>query len=332
MIKSTTLLVLGFLAVMNTSAQMRDFPTANFAAADSVASFDPAYPLTDLTGLTHKLTNCFASEEEKFRAIYKWICNNIEYDHSLYTENREKRTKFAKERNSLNEWNAKFTSRVVQTLTRHHRTVCSGYASLLKELCSLAGLNCVIIDGYGRTAQSNIRGTGQANHSWNAVELNGKWYLCDVTWSSGAYDTQRQVYVKNFEECYFLADPEQFIRNHYPLEREWTHTRNQPALTQFLNRPLFYVNAFHLGIGKSFPDDFDLTVTKGETVTFKFNCQKKIETAALIVNGLNHQKSLQYFPDDDLFAIEHQFNNKGKRTVHIMLNNNYTFTYTVTVQ
>jgi hypothetical protein len=53
MIKSTTLLVLGFLAVMNTSAQMRDFPTANFAAADSVASLYPAYPLTDLTGLTH---------------------------------------------------------------------------------------------------------------------------------------------------------------------------------------------------------------------------------------------------------------------------------------
>ena len=33
--------------------------------------------------------------------------------------------------------------------------------------------------------QANVGGTGVANHSWNAVQLNSNWYLCDATWSSG---------------------------------------------------------------------------------------------------------------------------------------------------
>lgn len=320
------------LAVMDASAQISDFSMANFKKADSVAFLYPNYPLTDLTGLAYKLTHYFTAEEEKFRAIYKWISINIEYDYALFEENRQKRIKLANQNKDLSEWNAKFTSRVVNVLNKHHRTVCSGYASLLRELCTLSGLNCVIIDGYGRTSQSNIRGAGFANHSWNAVQLNNKWYLCDVTWSSGAYDIQQQAYVKKFEECYFLANPDLFIRNHYPLNTQWINTNVQPTLTEFLNRPLFYINAFHLGITNAFPDQFDIIVDKGETVKFKFNSEKKIETVSLVANGLNHKKSILYDPDEALYTIEHKFSNKGTRAIHILLNDQYTFTYTVTVR
>jgi transglutaminase/protease-like cytokinesis protein 3 len=90
-------------------------------------------------------------------------------------------------------------------------------------------------DGYGRTAQSNIRGEGIANHSWSAVQLNRIWYLCDATRSSGAVDVAQSRFMRNFNDCYFLADPDLFVRNHYPLDSSWMLLAKKPTLHDFLN-------------------------------------------------------------------------------------------------
>ena len=46
--------------------------------------------------------------------------------------------------------------------------VCSGYASTFRLLMELQGIHCDYITN--------------ADHGWNAVELDGKWYFVDVTW------------------------------------------------------------------------------------------------------------------------------------------------------
>jgi hypothetical protein len=81
-----------------------DFMHTDFKKADSIAALYSRYSLKDLKGLANKLTNALPTEEEKFRAIYRWVCNNIEYDYALYILNKQKKKKI-KSQSEMNEWN-----------------------------------------------------------------------------------------------------------------------------------------------------------------------------------------------------------------------------------
>ena len=70
---------------------------ADFAKADSVAALYPDHSLRDLRTLSHKLTTSLSTEEEKFRALYKWVCDNIANDYSFYAINKSKREKLNQE-------------------------------------------------------------------------------------------------------------------------------------------------------------------------------------------------------------------------------------------
>jgi len=56
------------------------------------------------------------------------------------------------------------------------RAVCEGFARSYLYLCQRAGLRCMYIQG------QNSNG----NHAWNFVEVDGKWYMADLT-ADGAF-------------------------------------------------------------------------------------------------------------------------------------------------
>jgi transglutaminase/protease-like cytokinesis protein 3 len=321
---------------LSTHAQITDFHNTDFKKADSVAALYPKHSLKDIRALALKLTQSLQTEQEKFRAIYKWTCENIENDHALATKTERKRQQI-KNQAEFKAWNRKFTSHIFKQLQKNKRTVCSGYAYLLKELALHAGITCRIINGYGRTAQSNIGGTGVANHSWNAVQLDNKWYLCDATWSSGAIDTEKSSFVKNYDNSYFLADPTLFIRNHYPLDSTWTLLQNeQPSLTEFLNGPLVYSNIYKYKITQLLPETFNITVAKNELISFQFakDAEPVIQKTALIIkrsSAVNSVNVKPYQNSSGLFCIDHTFTARGLHIVHILLNNDYIVTYKVNV-
>ncbi|MBL0099635.1 MAG: hypothetical protein IPP49_05895 [Saprospiraceae bacterium] len=64
-------------------------------------------------------------------------------------------------------------------------------------MCLHVGIECEFITGAGKTrptphGQANIL----AKHAWNAVKMNGKWALMDVTWSTGM--GEKKISVKDF--------------------------------------------------------------------------------------------------------------------------------------
>jgi hypothetical protein len=317
-------------------AQTADLKNIDFKRADSIAALYPNHSLRDLRSLADKLTTPLSTDTEKFRAIYKWVCNNIDNDYVLYQKNKRNREKL-KHPEELKEWNKNFRVRLFKTLLESHRTVCTGYAYLIKELAFHAGLEAVIIDGYGRTSQSNIRGEGIANHSWNAVQLGRNWYLCDATWSSGAVNAALSKFVRDFNDCYFLADPDLFVRNHYPLDSFWMLLSEKPTLQEFLNRPLIYVSIYDYKIDQLFPETFDLIAVKGKTVSFQFSkkSDKTIQKVELHIKG--PAATDFFFPPlyqnaVGLYCIDHCFTARGIHIVHVLLDNNFVFTYTVNVR
>lgn len=206
--------------------QHADFRNADFTAADSVAFRYAAHPLGDLKGLADKLTAPLPTEQEKFRAIYRWVCSNIEVDYSLVLRNKRKREKLQGE--SRERWNRQFNGVVFERLTSDYKTICTGYAYLIRELAFHAGLSCEIINGHADPRGVDLSRPAPVNHSWNTVRINNRSYFCDATWSSGIIDRATGAFVKKFREQYFLADETLFARDHYmvhPIAETLLRTR-----------------------------------------------------------------------------------------------------------
>jgi hypothetical protein len=333
--KKTVLLLVFLTLSACLYAQISDFNYTDFRKADSIAAQYSRVSLQDIRTLSHLLTTKLRTPQEKFRAIYKWVCDNIENDYSLYMKTSRQRAKLKSDA-EFRAWNKKFNDLVFRKLIAKQKTVCSGYAYLIRELALHAGMTCEIINGYGRTAVSNIGGKGLPNHTWNAIQLGGKWYLCDATWSSGAINLQESQFIPKFNEAYFLADPSLFIRNHYPLDSAWMLVRDKPSLHQFLTRPIVYSPVYDYNITEINPETFKASATLGEKFSIEFNVNgKSIPKATLQMKGPRGLMSVApqlYRSNSGLYAIDHVFASKGKHVVHVLLDDRYAFTYSVKVE
>jgi transglutaminase/protease-like cytokinesis protein 3 len=331
-----SVLVCWFTLLISASlhAQLADFNAIDFKKADSVAALYPNHPLKNLKLLSDKLTTPFVKQGEKFRAIYTWVCTNIENDYPLYLTIKHKREKLINQPKELREWNKKIGKQVFDKLRQEQKTICTGYAYLIRELATHAGLNSVIVDGYGRTSQSNIGGVGVANHSWNAVQLNNGWYLCDATWSSGAVDTQLGVFIKKYNDVYFLADPSLFLRNHYPLDSAWMLVKAKPTLQQFLNGPIVYSSTYQHQIKKFFPEKFDIVASKGVPIEIGFSTEDKqtVTKIELEVAGSNFKYCCEVKKSaNNQFSLHHTFKARGTFILHVLIDSQHSFSYRVRV-
>lgn len=333
MLKASLTFLIVVLLFVRLPAQISDFAGTDFRKADSIAAMYAGHSLKDLKSLAGKLTIQLHTEEEKFRSIYKWVCDNIENDYDFYFLNKTRREKIS-DAEKLKAWNVKFRARVLEKLFNEQKTVCTGYAYLMMKLSAYAGLTCVIVDGYGRTAQANIGGPGIPNHSWNAILLHNKWYLCDATWSSGAIDTEARRFVKRFDNAYFLAEPSLFVRNHYPSDSAWILMKDKPTLQEFLNRPLIYSSIYRYEIYPLFPETFDVAITMGEPVSFCFrkNTETSFEKITLRIGNSETMDLHPHVESNGVYCVDYTFKSRRRHVVHIMLDSSYVFSYNVRVR
>lgn len=200
-------------------AQLADF-AVSFEKTDSVAQAYEGHSLQNIPLLAFNLTHSLPTEVEKFRSIYKLVCNNIQNDYRLFVIQRAKQRKWANNPQKLAEWNRSFSKRVFKKLLQEKKTICTGYAYLVRELARQVNLQCVVVDGY-TTSPTTKDGKRAASHSWNAVKLNGKWYLCDPTWSSGVVDVSLGTFIARYNDTYFLLEPSLFGQNHHAGNLSW---------------------------------------------------------------------------------------------------------------
>ncbi|RKR14034.1 transglutaminase superfamily protein [Maribacter vaceletii] len=315
--------------------QRSDFKSISFKKADSIANNYKGENLKNLPLLTQKLTSSLDTEVEKFRAIYTWVCTNIENDYSSYLKTKKNRKKINKDREAFLQWNSSFTPKVFKKLLHHKKTACTGYAYLIRELAKLAALECKIINGFGRTANLKLDKNSLPNHSWNVVKLNDKWYLSDATWSAGRVmiEEGEPKFIADYFDGYFLGEPSLFIKNHYPLDLDWTLMTTTPSFSQFINGPIVYKEAFSNGIIPVSPEVMHIEIQKNKSVHFELLQTKQFtgeEIALVIVNG---SKSITSTPETikvkNKCTLKHTFNKTGYYDVHIKVDGLIIATYTV---
>ncbi|GAA4275580.1 transglutaminase domain-containing protein [Aquimarina mytili] len=315
-------------------AQVSDFKSTDFTRADNIARLYKDAPINNLPVLAYQLTHDLPTQVEKFRAIYIWVCNNIKGDNAQHNTVSRTRKKLKKDSLALLKWNNVYKKIAFKKLLKHKKTMCTGYAYLIKELCYLANIESVIVDGYGRSVDANVKELEIANHSWNAVRLNNKWYLCDATWSSGYMD-QSNVFIKEYNNGYFLTDPVLFGKNHFPLEQKWAL---QEKLTPdvFVTAPLVYGKAFKHKIQPLRPQKMNTVIHKQDEVTFSFKTTRKIEdkNISLIHYFASKERTLDIYNvqnEDGIISFNYRFKNKGIYDTHLKINDDIVATYTVTV-
>jgi len=172
------------------------------------------------------------------KLLHDWVAQNIEYDVKGYFTGDYKRsgTGFA------------------DTLTRGS-SVCDGYAGLFEHMCSLAGLECVKISGYGRGYGHRLfrpEDPTKSNHAWNAVKIAGNWHLMDITWDAG-HIADTQEYVRRYRTDFLFLEPEEFLYTHLPAEAKWQLLAPPLSLDEFKDLPYLRGEFFGFGLDLAEP-------------------------------------------------------------------------------
>ncbi len=327
--------ILLMLLCLYVNAQKSDFKHIDFAKADSIAKSYSKASLRNMPLLVHNLTHNLNTQVEQFRAIHTWVCFNIESDHYFSEATLKKRRQLHDNISALEKWNTKQQTKVFKRLVRDKKTICSGYAYILKALTNLADIECEIVDGYARTVRTNVNTADFPNHSWNVVKLNDKWYFADTTQASGFYNLDDQEFVKNYTEGYFLASPELFAKNHYPLNDKWLLLDEKPTLKQFVKAPIIYQNTYKHGVIPITPSGLITTIEVGESISFQFKVLEEncLEDISLFNDSLRNKKIKQTerIYNNGLLKITYQFDKKGQFDVHTKVGKDVVSSFTVKV-
>jgi hypothetical protein len=235
-----------------------------FQAIDQYALGTPESVAKSIDSLAAYLVQPAKNDFEKTRAIYRWITQNISYDFSAYLTKNYGSTKAA------------------DVLTSRS-SICEGYSGLFNALAKSAGLEVVTISGWAKGYSYNAGDqiTGPTNHAWNAVKINGGWYLIDSTWGAGSIIQQR--FVRKFDEGYFFTLPERFIYNHLPEDSKWQLLSTPLSKSRFSALPYVHSSFFLYGIDLG--DNTQSVINTGGSLTMTFTVPSNTYLMAELSQG-----------------------------------------------
>ena len=219
----------------------------DYSAIDAYARNAPASATRNLKTLGAYLTAPAKSDLAKARSVYTWITSHIQYDEAAFRGQR-----YSSEEEYANR------------SLRSRKAVCTGFALLFKHLLGPAGVEVANIKGYARTFDSEAgQPIQRVDHEWNAVRLDGDWYLLDIAWA------QTTAKNGNPNDYFFLTEPVEFAANHFPTDPTWQLLDTTISKTQFDQFPKLYDAYFRLGFDENYPKSGVIRANNALTVTLK---------------------------------------------------------------
>ncbi|XP_060520094.1 hillarin [Cylas formicarius] len=217
-----------------------------FAHIDQIAISVAQEDQKSFTDLVRQLVGRCGSDIEKARTIFRWITvknlNNMNFDDNLRGD-------------------------TPMGLLRGIKNGTESYHVLFKRLCSYAGLHCVVIKGYSKSAgyQPGVRfEDNRFRNSWNAVYVAGAWRFVQCNWGArhlvnakevpkAGNKTKSDSLRYEYDDHYFLTDPKEFIYEFFPLQSEWQLLKNPIQLQDFEELPFVRSLFFRYGLYFSDP-------------------------------------------------------------------------------
>ncbi|KAI6242816.1 Kyphoscoliosis peptidase [Aphelenchoides fujianensis] len=201
----------------------------------------PPLPATCSKRSIYADSSVFEQIDQKARAIYRWITvknlNVMVFDNDLENDSP-------------------------MGLLRGIKYGTESYHVLFKRLCSYAGLHCVVIKGYSKSAgyQPGMEFVdNRFRNTWNAVYVDGSWHFVQCNWGArhlvNAKDGGRQTSPQHesslryaYDDHYFLTPPQEFIYEFFPLEPAWQLLERPITMEQFERLPFVRSLFFRYGL------------------------------------------------------------------------------------
>ena len=180
----------------------------------------------------------YTKQTQKARAIFSWIAYHFKYDDRQY-EQYQKDSGDRITYSTQEELERKQQERIekkIEAAMRKKRGVCQDLTWLYQAMLKEVGIKSEFVTGYSRNNPAQMgRVPKDARHAWNAIQIDGQWGLCDLTWSISMFEPRG--------DDFFLMLPEDFLKSHYPEEEKWQLVDTSISLEQWSNR-LYYHKSY----------------------------------------------------------------------------------------
>jgi Transglutaminase-like superfamily len=275
----------------------------------------------NVASIAQTLTSRFTEKEQKARAIFFWIANNIALD--------VKAVKGSDERKSLPE-----------DVVKYRKATSLGFAKLFQEMSSQANIRCLVVDGYVRKSIDDLNNpSDEINHSWNVIQLGTSpdlWFFADAAKASGTLDKKMITFIKDFTTEYFFADRALFNLDHYPDNDAWQLGGGPKSLKDFYAMPVIYNAAYHYGLKKPTPSSgFIKAKTKVKTsFSLPFTSDATITNVSLVLGDerkLQKPEPMNFTSSGGAISFSYQFKTEDTFPVKIVADGKTILEYMVEV-
>lgn len=268
-----------------------------------VDSIVDTYPKDIITTerLVELINKDFSKQDEKARAVFRWVATNISYDVDLaesmnYISKNAFSYKTEKEREIKDK---KFKLDLVSSTMNTRKTVCHGYAALMEYMYLKLGLETSIVFGYLKADPSQIGEMPDVtNHAWNVVKIDGNWQFVDVTLAAGFVSSKTNLFKFYFNDAYFFTNPERFFLNHYPADEKWLLVAKNKK--DFAPLPVFFGGYFQYNYEIIKPESGICSTQNNQNLIFAIRGLEEYDTIAYsssidnIKTYLNQKNNLDY--------------------------------------
>ncbi|XP_013409108.1 hillarin isoform X2 [Lingula anatina] len=278
------------------------------------------------TDLVQQLTAPCLSDLEKVRAIFRWITvkdlNVIEFDETVVED-------------------------TPLGLLRGIKYGTETYHVLFMRLCSYAGLHCVEIKGKSKSVgyEPGMKFRDDMfNNTWNAVLVDRQWRLVQCNWGARHLvlnkdneaapaveksEKRRDKIRYQYDEHYFLTDPEEFIMEFMADDPDWQLLPTPITIKEFEELPFVRSVFFHFGMNfLDNPKSVIYTNTRG-------GAEVKIRVSADIVRDVVFHYQLRFAQKEkkhetdykgaklDRFVFQSMMNDHVIYSVHVPTTGDY---------
>ncbi len=246
-----------FLLVLILASYSILFAQTKYDAVDRVVQKLGSLPNVNVAIVADTISETFTDKEQKARAIFYWIANNIAIDAKAVKQNDAKNT-------------------LPEKVMELRKTTPLGFSLLFQEMCSHVKIRCLSVDGFVKNYAAEINDPAdEINYSWNVVQLGQSpetWYYVDASKASGALDKKMNTFTRQFTSEYFFADRTIFNLAYFPDNAAWQLGNTGPkSKKDFYNLVVVNNEAFAVGLGKPLPIIGTIKTKINVEVIFSFN-------------------------------------------------------------
>lgn len=315
------LLPLLLITLLACTASFAQSSATHFSSTDNFIKKLGALESLNIARIADTLTRRIADKEQKARAIFYWIANNIALDPKAIRANDQRKS-------------------LPEDVVKLRKATPLGFAKLFQEMSSLANIRCLVVDGYVKNNSDDINDPAdESNHSWNVVQLGQspeQWYYVDAAKASGFTDKKLSTFTPEFTSNYFFPDKALFNLDHFPENDAWQLGGGPKSRKDFYALPLIERAAYGIGLKKPAPATGLIKAKTKNKVTFSFAHDDDVSlsnVSLLIGEGKKMQKPepMNFTSNKGVVAFSYQFKSEDTYPVKVVADGKVILEYLVEI-